>query len=524
MHPERIGPYHIEKKIGSGGMGTVYYGRHTETGQVAAVKVLPPSMAHEEGFVARFFREVEALKKLVNPHVVQLYESGGDGDTYYYAMEYVDGDTLTGILRRERRIDWRRTIGIAVQICSALKAAHDAGIIHRDLKPSNLLIASDGTVKLTDFGVAQVFAGTRLTVTGGVIGTAEYMSPEQAQGQRATKKSDLYSLGAVMYVMLTGRPPFTGKTSVEVIHKHQYGQFDRPRTVVPEIPYWLDEIVVQLLDKDPDKRFADAHVLSRRLQEVVKKIELSRQDVTRASSGYNEDASTVAVQDSLHAAAYSGPGEGTIMRDLVRTEISRAQHKSPVGEFFNNTWVLVVMLLIVVGGGIAWFILPRSATPAEESADDSDEVGRRRVVRIYRPGDEAQTFLQLAQHSIDVGRFDEAQRKLEALCALTEGQPDQKKTYDKARRLLEVVRESRANVHTRHALLDAAIRQAEELAQRGKRDEAIKIWSSIVELYGADPDVKPAIEKVRGYLQQPADVNASKPPNAPGGDADESKR
>ncbi len=524
MHPERIGPYQIERKIGAGGMGTVYYGQHVETGQVAAVKVLPPSMAQEEGFVARFFREVEALKKLVNPHVVQLYDSGGDGDTYYYAMEYIDGDTLTGMLRRDRRIDWRRTIDFAVQICSALKAAHDAGIIHRDLKPSNLLIAADGTVKLTDFGVAQVFAGTRLTVTGGVIGTAEYMSPEQAQGQRATKKSDLYSLGAVMYVMLTGRPPFTGKTSVEVIHKHQYGQFDRPRTIVPEIPYWLDEIVVQLLDKDPEKRFADAYVLSRRLQEVVRKVELSRQDATRASFGYDENASTVAAHDTLRVPAYSGPGEGTIMRDLVRAEIERTQHKSSIGTFFNNTWVMVALLVLLVGGGVAWFNLPRSAPPAEEAAEDADDLNPRRVMRIYRPGDEAQTFLQEAQHYIDVGRFDEAERKLEALCALTEGESEQKRVHDKARRLLDALLDSRTNIKTRHALLDVSLKKADALAQQGNRDAAIKIWTGILELYGADPEAKQAIEKVRGYLQQSGEANASKPADSLSGDPHESKR
>ena len=170
MNPSCVGPYLIDRKIGAGGMGTVYLGRHNETGQEVAVKVLPPSLAREEGFVARFTREIKALKLLRNPHVVELFESGVDGEQrYYYAMEYVDGETLTKRLHREKRIDWKETIQITVQICSALKAAHDAGIVHRDLKPSNLMLARDGTVKLTDFGVAQVFAGTKLTATGGIM-------------------------------------------------------------------------------------------------------------------------------------------------------------------------------------------------------------------------------------------------------------------------------------------------------------------------------------------------------------------
>src|SRR5690606_20816683 len=141
---------------------------HAETGRQAAVKVLPASLAREDGFVARFTREVDAMKLLKNPHIVELFESGVDEETYYYSTEYVEGETPTGLLRRMHRLDWRQTIEYALQICSAVEAAHDAGVIHRDLKPSNLLVTQDGTVKLTDFGVAQVFAAGKLTVTGGI--------------------------------------------------------------------------------------------------------------------------------------------------------------------------------------------------------------------------------------------------------------------------------------------------------------------------------------------------------------------
>ena len=140
----------------------------------------------------------------------------------------------------------------------------------------------------------EVFAGSKLTVTGGIIGTAEYMSPEQGQGRRITKRSDLYSLGAVMYVMLTGRPPFSGKTTLDVIHKHTYSQFDRPRLRVPDMPFWLDEIVCQLMEKDPEKRFADAFVVNRKLQELLRKVELSSNDLTldSASTGADRRQST----------------------------------------------------------------------------------------------------------------------------------------------------------------------------------------------------------------------------------------
>ena len=202
MHPVRIGPYLIDRKIGAGGMGTVYVGKHEQSGQIAAIKTLPPSLARDNGFVLRFNREIEALKLLNHPNVVKFYDSGTDDEeTYYYAMEYVEGETLSNRLRRDRRIPWKDAIQLAVQVCLGLKHAHDVGVVHRDLKPSNLLIASDGTVKITDFGVAQVFAADQLTITGAVIGTAEFMSPEQVEGRRADRRSDLYSLGAVLYLL-----------------------------------------------------------------------------------------------------------------------------------------------------------------------------------------------------------------------------------------------------------------------------------------------------------------------------------
>jgi serine/threonine protein kinase len=284
MDIKQVAHWEIDKKLGAGGMGTVYLGKHRETGQFAAIKVLPPSLAREEGFVERFKREIASMEKLKSPHIVEFFESGNEGDTYYYAMEYVDGETLTARLKRDKRIPWPEVIDYCLQLCRALKAAHNTGIIHRDLKPSNLMIATDGTVKLTDFGVAQVFASQKLTITGGIVGTAEYMSPEQAKGQRATKKSDLYSLGAVMYVMLTGRPPFSGKTSLDVIHKHQFAQFDRPGLIATDMPKQLDEIVCKLLEKDPDKRYPDAYVLSLRLVEVQKRYAWQTAQKSAASS------------------------------------------------------------------------------------------------------------------------------------------------------------------------------------------------------------------------------------------------
>ena len=279
MIPVRIGPYLIDRRIGAGGMGNVYLARHETTGEVVAVKELPAALAREEGFVHRFNREIEALQKLDCPNVVKLFDSGSEDGTYFYSMEYVDGDTLTARLRRDRRIPWPEAVEIARQICVGLKHAHDAGVVHRDLKPSNLMISKQGIVKIADFGVAQVFAADRLTSTGGIIGTAEFMSPEQVKGSRTDKRSDLYSLGAVLYTMLVGQPPFLGTTASDIMQKQRFGRFDPPRKYVPEIPVWLDDLVCQLLEKEPDKRPPDAFVTAKKLMEVVKKIELQVTDI-----------------------------------------------------------------------------------------------------------------------------------------------------------------------------------------------------------------------------------------------------
>jgi len=405
---DRVGPYVIDRKLGTGGMGTVYLAHDEGTGRPAAVKVLPASLAREEGFLLRFEREIAALRQLDNPHVVKVYDSGavpGDGDAadgqaFYYAMEYVEGETLLALLRRQRRLPWPTVIDYSVQICSALKAAHDAGIIHRDLKPSNLLVSKGGEVKLADFGVAQVFAAGRLTKTGGIIGTAEFMSPEQAQGQRATKKSDLYSLGAVMYTMLAGKPPYSGQTMLDVLHKHRFGQYDRPRHYAPDCPSWLEEVVVQLLEKDPEKRPADAYVTGKRLREVVKKVELSQSEPLPGQPGglavpgpptgqeilshedagadhggeYSGDAPTRTAYGSTARdtpAAPRGPGEATIMHALMREEIARQQELHPVRQFFENTWVLVGLLGLLLFGGYLWY---RSLPTPEWHRDEAERL------------------------------------------------------------------------------------------------------------------------------------------------------
>ena len=541
--PESVGPYAIERRLGIGGMGTVYLGRHTETDQLVAVKVLSALLARETGFVERFHREIEALKQLKNPHVVELYESGTDGETYYYSMEYVAGETLTERLRREDRLDWEEVIRISVEVCVALKAAHDAGIIHRDLKPGNLMLDTDSGVKLTDFGVAQLFAASRLTATGGILGTAEYMSPEQAEGRRATKTSDLYSLGAVMYTMLTGRPPFTGRTTLDVIRRQRYGRFDPPREYVPEIPHWLDEIVCRLLEKDPDDRFPDAYVLSLRLKEVPKKIALSRGSLTEIDSDYDSEAETRAVGGGRTPEA----GSATLMRDMVKDEVERMQQPGRFGRLFSNTWVLVGLLALVLLLGLAMW-QARIMTPEQKfaagvellDAANPDDVDWRMARDRYllplresdperwssrvqphldriesyelkarfkrrRPANEVERFVLMAWHYHEMGDYARAARTLDSVLMMVKLAGDgESETYRDAIQLARQLRDELPTAaresESELVLLAGALDAADRMRREGRHDEAAAVYRAMIELYGDDLRAADAVERARRAL------------------------
>src|SRR5438874_2679791 len=233
MIGERLGKWVIFKELGRGGMGRVYLARDELAGTQAAIKVLAAELAMDVGFLQRFHREIESLSRLEHPNIVRFIEAGLENGHHYYAMEYVEGESLEAILLERGKLPWAEVLDIAAQLAPALRHVHDHGIIHRDLKPPNILRTPAGVIKLTDFGIAKVFASRHLTSTGGIIGTAEFLSPEQAAGKVVGKRSDLYCLGAVLYALLTGRPPFVGNNHLELLHKHRYGQFDRPARMVP---------------------------------------------------------------------------------------------------------------------------------------------------------------------------------------------------------------------------------------------------------------------------------------------------
>lgn len=266
MALERLGPYRLEKTLGRGGMGAVFLGVHSETGDKAAVKVLAPNLADDAVFRERFKAEVQTLKQLLHPNIVKLHGYGEEDGHLYYVMEYVPGRNLQDEMSSGRRFTWREVTRIGVQVAQALKHAHDRGVVHRDLKPANLLLTEDDQIKLTDFGIAKLYGGTHNTADGSVMGTADYMSPEQARGKQINSRCDLYSLGSVLYALLTGKPPFAGKSLTEVIHNLMQEKPIALRRLAPDTPAELEAIVLQLLEKDPAKRIPTAIAVANRLK------------------------------------------------------------------------------------------------------------------------------------------------------------------------------------------------------------------------------------------------------------------
>jgi serine/threonine-protein kinase len=269
---DHIGPFEIESEIGTGVMGTVYrakFYKDANTAVPVALKVIALGLLGNEGALARFTREADVLKQLKHPHIVRLIATGRHRHMPFIAMEFIDGQPLNRTLALRGRLTWKEVVGYAKQLCLALQHAHDQGIIHRDLKPSNLMITRDGTLKLTDFGIAKDTDVTALTGANATIGTAAYMSPEQCRGvQKLTAQSDLYSLGVVMFELVTGRKPFTVDNAVEMFIKHVNERPPKPSKFVAGLPSRFEALIVQLLEKQPEARPADAPAVWQLLDQI----------------------------------------------------------------------------------------------------------------------------------------------------------------------------------------------------------------------------------------------------------------
>lgn len=251
--PAKLGPYRIVRELGRGGMGIVFEGADDSLARKVALKVLGPWLVGRADAEARLEAEARSLARIRHPGVVQVFGAGREGQLFYFAMEYVDGVALSEKIRTPRpSAKW--TLEVGAQIAEALVAAHEAGIIHRDLKPENILVERDGRIRVADFGLAYALGGSRLTASGQVLGTPTYMAPEQVLGKEPTPASDVYALGAVLYEMIAGMPPFEAETALATAMKKVQEDPRDVRGLNPDTPSGLGELVMRCLVRSPEER------------------------------------------------------------------------------------------------------------------------------------------------------------------------------------------------------------------------------------------------------------------------------
>ncbi|MBE0429266.1 MAG: Stk1 family PASTA domain-containing Ser/Thr kinase [Thermoleophilia bacterium] len=292
--------YEIIRRLGSGGMADVFLARDSHLGRDVAIKILYKRYANDEEFVARFRQEAQSAAGLNHPHIVSIFDRGEAGESYYIAMEYLEGQSLKEVIASKGRLAPPEAIDIAVQILQALQFAHEHQVIHRDIKPHNIVINSRGRVKVTDFGIARAGSSSRMTETGSIIGTAQYLSPEQAKGKAVEQGSDLYSVGVVLYEMLTGKVPFDGENPVAIALMHLSDEPAPPQALAPEVPDNLNAVVMRALAKDPRDRYRNA-------EEFMADLERCRRDLPVTIPAPVSDAE----KTSVIPPAAVGPGTET---------------------------------------------------------------------------------------------------------------------------------------------------------------------------------------------------------------------
>ena len=335
--------YEVVRKLGSGGMADVYLANDRLLGRQVALKILSTRYAHDEQFVERFRREASSAAGLNHPNIVQIYDRGEAEGTYYIAMEYVEGRSLKEIILKYAPLSSDRLISISVQILEGLRFAHCRDVIHRDIKPQNIIIDHDDRVKVTDFGIARAGSASTMTEAGSILGTAHYLSPEQAQGQPVEAASDLYSLGVVMYEMATGTLPFDGDNSVSIAMQHVHELPVPPRSIAPDIPENLEAVILRSLGKKPTERYLTAQAMLDDLRKAQDAEAIS------APAAFREEAARV-----MSPAAVASMVQPTQVRRRVPDALDRAPepyYDEPPRRRNVWPWILVIILILALAGG-----------------------------------------------------------------------------------------------------------------------------------------------------------------------------
>lgn len=353
--------YQIIKSIGEGGMANVYLAYDTILERNVAVKVLRGDLANDEKFVRRFQREALQASSLSHPNIVEVYDVGEDNGEYYIVMEYVEGKHLKGLLKKRGKLTIPEVVDIMIQVTSGLTVAHDSYIIHRDIKPQNIMILDNGLVKLTDFGIALAMNSTQLTQTNSVMGSVHYLPPEGASGKGATLQSDIYSLGILMYELLTGKLPFRGETAVEIALKQLKEPMPSIRKEIPDIPQSIENIILRATAKNPKNRYADAREMH---DDLLTCLDESRKNEIKISLKYPEidldDGKMLKLKNENLTRKES---DEIIAKRITQKDINKNQNKSIVILLSIFTGIVVLITSIVV-------LLPKLTKKAQVTVPD----------------------------------------------------------------------------------------------------------------------------------------------------------
>ena len=349
--------YDLLEKIGDGGMATVYRAKDTLLDRFVAIKILHPQFNNDSTFVANFRREAQGVAKLSHPNIVNIYDVGCYEKQNYIVMEYVEGETLKDKISREGRLPVAQVVQISKEICSALEQAHLHNLVHCDIKPHNILINAKGHIKVTDFGIARVASSTTMTFDGSVVGSVHYFSPEQATGKAITTKSDVYSLGVLMYEMLTGQLPFTGETAVSIAIKHLNEPPIPIHDIVQGVPPVLEAIVMKALTKDPQQRPSSQEML----QELIR---LQQNTGNNGAMSYNspvEDPYATRImtpneqQQIIQAASANRvnvAGAGAVQENTAAPAVK----EKGGSKYLSFKYIATVLLIIALGLGVGAFL------------------------------------------------------------------------------------------------------------------------------------------------------------------------
>lgn len=521
MIDRNIGPFKVESQLGAGGMGVVYRAEYTKTGQRVALKVLAPSLQEDEKLIARFNRELEILKKLKHPNIVQCYGGGRLGTQRFYAMELVEGGNLAEVLNSKGRFQWETTIEYGLQICAALQHAHENGVVHRDLKPANLMLDRNGRIKLTDFGLARLSDATALTAAGKTLGTFAYMAPEQISGKHPiAARTDLYALGVVLFEFLTGKTPFETETTAEMLMQHLTKKPPRICGEVLDCPIWLERVIHQLLEKEPDKRPRDALAVSQALKEVTEKV---ANKVSMAEHAVTGEPTSFSMSDTDAA---------NEAKSLLRKKRKRKKDDSPI---FEQSWFLATCLCGVIGltAFILWpksedrlFALAQSLMVADNLDDrgrakseyldemlrrfpngkhaekakdfienlEADRVEKVIMLKIEKKKELKEEVERLFARAYEYERFGDRVTAYEQYNSLATIYANDEKTTGirnlARRRMADIERNGAQSAEERLKFIDKALQDADSLDSEGKTLEAKGVWRSLISLYGSNQELK----------------------------------